>query len=249
MKTCVYIALLVSIVFTGTGQVCHAAQKITVGVSTGYPPYYFEENGEVTGFCVEVVNQVATTIDLNISYQAFPWKRMLANAKQGDVDAVMPLFRTIEREAYLYFDNLDIAQETNSFFTLKRRNINFSGDYESLNSYTIGVVDSYSYGEKFDNYSAFIKVPTSNEEHLIQMLVYGRFDVGVGNRSVIEYYAEKQAVAEEIRFLSPHINNELLYIGFSRVSGNGELHTKFARALKKFKKTKKYQEIVKKYSL
>lgn len=248
MKIYVVLAILVSVIWSGTVQRSYAAETITVGISTGYPPYYYEKDGELKGICIELLDAVAATLDLEITYKAFPWKRMLANARQGNVDAVMPLFKTKERSSYLYFEDLDIAGEANYFFTLKSKKIDFSGNYTSLHTYTIGVVDGYSYGAEFDSYSGLKKVATLNEEHLLEMLKHGRFDIAVGNKSVILYYAEKKGLADTISFLTPHLSGELLYIGFSKNTTNNEIHLKFARALKTFKKTKKYQQILKKYA-
>ncbi len=249
MKTYVYLAIAFLIISGGAVGICHAGNMITVGISSGYPPYYYKNDDHYTGLCVEVVNEVAAQLGFEVTYKSFPWKRMLSSAKNGEVDAVMPLFRTQEQESYLYFDNLDVASETNSFFTLKSKKITYSGNFESLHSYRVGIVDGYSYGKAFDSYPRFKKVATLNEDHLIQMLKYDRFEVGVGNRSVILYYAGKQGIADDIYFLTPDITDNLLYIGFSRHAENSSLHLVFARALKQFQKTEKYTEILKKYLL
>ncbi len=156
-----FVAVVASLLIWGsTSGVCRAEGEMIVGLSTGYPPYYHKENGEFTGVCVDLMDRVAESLGIEIQYREYPWKRLITIAEKGHIDAIMPLFRTREREKFLYFDNLEIAKETNSFFTMRERDIDFDGKFQSLKGYTIGVVSGYSYGKNFDNYTKFDKVVT-----------------------------------------------------------------------------------------
>lgn len=250
MKNCSYIGKFLRIIIFclvlcfgptfswGTGK------EITVGVSTGYPPYYYEHNGELVGVCIDLVNNVAQTLDLKITYKQYPWKRLLYNAQNGHIDAVMPLFRTAERDTFLYMENLDLVDEENSLFTWKNNKIKFDGSFENIQSYKIGVVTGYSYGEKFDRYVNFNKVVTQNDKHLVEMFKHKRFDVGIGSQDVVMFNAKKENIADQIKFLEPHITKDPLYIGFSRVKGLEDLSRQFSAALNRLKSTKEYQVIL-----
>lgn len=48
--------------------------------------------------------------------------------------------------------------------------VTFDGKLESLESYRIGVVADYSYGEKFDSFNFPHKKITRDDKHLIKML-------------------------------------------------------------------------------
>lgn len=225
------------------------AEMLVVGVSTGYPPYYYKSNGKLTGFCVEVVNAVAKSIDLEIEYKEYPWMRLMHSAQQGEVDAIMPLFRTKEREAYLHFENLELAYETNYFFTTNDFTGSYEGRFENLLAYRIGVVVDYSYGHLFDSFEFSEKEITLNDTHLIEMFKHQRFDVGVGSRSVVLYFAEEAGVAKSIKFLAPPISNEKLYLGFARQGNNYALTEQFGEALQKYTHTTQYFQLAKKYGV
>ena len=244
MRTLLYAFFLIFI-----GSRCLAATTLTVGISTGYPPYYYEENETVTGLCVDIINGVAQEMHLDINYKIFPWKRLLANARKGSVDAIMPLFRTKEREQFLYFDGLGIAFETNHFFTRKDFPVKYNGDFQNIEKYNLGVVTDYSYGEAFDTYQNFHKVVTTSDKHLIEMFAHHRFDIGVGNRYVTLFYANKQNVGDKNKFIEPPITKEMLYFGITRKGDHHQLAKQFAEALQRFKKTRKYQNIYQKYKL
>ncbi len=247
MKT-LWFALLSCLFFAGpSAQVSRAAETIIVGLSTGYPPYYYKENGEFTGICVDIVKKVAGIMGLEIQFREYPWKRLLTTAEKGQIDMIMPLYRTVKREKYLYFDNLEIARETNSFFVKRGSNIKFDGNFNTLREHKLGVIAEYSYGKNFDSYTGFNTVVTQNEQHLMDMFQHARFEVGIGNERVILYYAKQHNLADQLEFLKPHVTDDMLYLGFAKKRENGELHINFSAALQEFKQTKAYQDLLSSY--
>lgn len=221
--------------------------EILVGIGTGYPPYYYKNNGKLTGICIEIVDHVAQESGVTVSYKEFPWKRLLSSARKGHVDAVMPLFKTAEREQFLLFDGLGLAYETNYFFTSKENSIPYNGDITLLNQYKIGVVTDYSYGDKFDTYPALNKIVTRNDQHLLEMYAHNRFDIGIGNKYVTQFYANKLGVADDIVYLEPPITQNMLYLGFTQNGKKTELAKIFSKNLSRLKKTGQYQDIINRY--
>lgn len=224
-------------------------KELVVGVSTGYPPYYYEKNGELGGICIEILNNIASSLGIEVVFKKLPWKRMLISAKMGEVDAVMPLFRTSDRQQYLEFKDLILAYEEVNFFVLKDSEIQFRTDYRELFTYPIGVVDGYSYGEKFDNEKNLVKILTQNDRHLLEMFSHGRFSVGVGNRQVVSFNANKMGINDRIRFISPPLSREPLYLGFSKVSRKKHFSQLFATKLQELKNSGGYDQIIDKYDL
>ncbi len=51
-------------------------------VTLQYPPYEYEENGEVKGLAVEIVKEVFKRLDQPISIKVYPWARSLDNVKR-----------------------------------------------------------------------------------------------------------------------------------------------------------------------
>ena len=226
-----------------------ADESIMVGVSTGYPPYYFVQNGELVGVCIELANRAAESINWQISYRQYPWKRLLLYAEKGKVDAIMPLFRTKAREAYLYFDDLDIVDEENRFFTWKYTKINFQGALENIQPFKIGVVEGYSYGERFDTFPNLTIVPTKNDHHLVKMFKHKRFDVGIGSKDVVMFNARDENIADQIYFLEPAVTKTALYIGFSKAKVDENRAQRFSAALQQIKSSEAYRSILGNYGL
>ncbi len=238
-----------AVLIAGPIAVHGAENVITIGVSTGYPPYYYMQDGQLVGICIDLADRVADSLGLRISYRHYPWKRLLLNAQRGTVDAIMPLFRTKEREAYLYFEGLALVAEENRFFTWKQAPIVYDGAFEPLQPFTIGVVAGYSYGRRFDAFTGLTTVTTKNDHHLVKMFKHKRFDIGIGNKDVVMFNARQEQIADRIQFLDPAVTKSSLYIGFSEAAAAERLAERFAVALDQLKATPAYRSILEKYGL
>ena len=222
--------------------------QLHIGLSTGYPPFYFfDENNQPAGICIDIISQVAQSMNLSVQYSSYPWKRMLKYGKEGKVDAVMPLFKTDEREQFLIFPETGVIEEADHFFTATSNAINYSGEINELVNHKIGVIDNYSYGKIFDNTNFTDKTIVQDPKQLIQLVLHKRIELGIGNSEVISYLAKKMGVANKIHFLSPPVTIDPLFIGFSKKSVDQQFVNKFNKQLQNFKATKAYLEIIQAY--
>lgn len=230
---------------------CPAYAEVTqlhIGLSTGYPPFYFfDENKQPTGICVDIINQVAQAMNISVRYESYPWKRLLKHGKEGKVDAVMPLFKTDEREQFLAFPETGLIDEANRFFTSSSNSIKYSGKLTDVVNHKIGVIDNYSYGKNFDNTDFTNKTIVQDPKQLILLVQRKRIELGLGNSKVISYFAKKMDAADEIHFLSPPVTISQLFIGFSKKRVDKDFVNQFNKQLQKLKTSKKYAEIIQAY--
>lgn len=223
-------------------------QPIQIVTSTGYPPFYYAENGILKGICIDVIENVFKQLDIEISYKQVSWKQMIFSAKKGRTDAVMPLFKNKAREKFLYFHENRIAIESNQIFAHKDSHIDSFKGYGSLSLYSVGVISGYSYGDDFDNQTSITKVNLPREIDILRMVIKKRITLGIGNRNVLLYHAQLHKIPkDELLFLKPNITEAPLYIGFSKKREHRELSKNFSNTLKQFKTSKTYKNILKKY--
>ena len=222
--------------------------QLHIGLSTGYPPFYFfDENNQPAGICIDIISQVAQSMNLSVQYSSYPWKRMLKYGKEGKVDAVMPLFKTDKREQFLIFPETGVIDEANHFFTATSNAIKSSGEITELVNHKIGVIDNYSYGKIFDNTNFTNKTIVQYPKQLIQLALNKRIELGIGNSQVLSYLAKKMDVANKIQFLNPPVTIDPLFIGFSKTRVDQHFVNKFNQQLQNFKATKAYLEIIQAY--
>ena len=241
--------LVIFVIFFAIACPAHAeVAQLHIGLSTGYPPFYFfDENKQPTGICIDIVNQVAQSMNISVQYVSYPWKRMLKYGSDGKVDAVMPLFKTNEREQFLTFPETGLIDETNSFFTSNANTIKYSGKFTDIINLKIGVIDKYSYGKEFDNIDFTDKTIVQDSKQLILLVQKNRIELGLGNSKVVTYFAKKMDAADKIHFLYPPVTINPLFVGFSKKRVSQDFVNQFNKQLQKFKTTKAYAEIVQAY--
>ncbi len=224
--------------------------QLKVGISTGYPPFYFfTADNRPSGVCVDIIDQVALHLGVKVQYVSYPWKRMLEYGKSGEVDAVMPLFQTTEREQFLLFPAEALTIEENRFFTAASSDLGYSGKLDDVVNFSIGVIDGFSYGKEFDSLELKQKISVPSLDQLLQLVLYQRVDFGIGNPMVVTYAAQQMGKADQLRFLSPPVTADPLFIGFSKMTIEPGFVSRFSDALRKFKATDAYGEILSIYGL
>ncbi len=220
-------------------------KEIVVAYHKNFPPYSYEENDKHKGIFPEIVIEAAKVMGIKVKLIKLPWKRMLHAARIGEVDAIMPLFKTKERMELLDYPTNGIAIRDSFFFTDKDCKINYTGDLNELKDYVIGIVEDYSHGEEFDNDNYLQKDKSSSDEALVEKFAKGRFQVGLSSKKVVKFYARKFEILDKIRFLEPHTIIDILHVGFSRKKNySKELARQFSDAIEKLGKEGKHQKIL-----
>ncbi|MGC9435725.1 MAG: transporter substrate-binding domain-containing protein [Methanomicrobiales archaeon] len=77
---------------------------ILVGCDDNYPPYEFvDENGEPTGFNVDLIREVAHRRGLDIRITARPWNEIRTALEEGRIDVLSGMVYSPERDRAVDF--------------------------------------------------------------------------------------------------------------------------------------------------
>lgn len=228
------------------------SQNLTaVRVDANYPPYEMVVDGKLTGLHIDLVNEIARQLNLNITFESLPWARAINMVETGTADVITYIGKTAEREGFLYYNDGNVLSSSNyALMILKSRadDIKFTGNLRSVAEYNIGVLRGYSYGDNFDKADFLQKSPVNDTEQLMNMLKASRIDIAMIDEP--EYFQQiNTGNWNDFVLLYPVVTSRLYYIGFSKASNLEPLSNKFAEALAKFKETSEYQDILKKYGL
>ncbi|HOP38219.1 transporter substrate-binding domain-containing protein [Mesotoga prima] len=75
------------------------ADKLTFGGDSAYPPYEFvDENGEYTGFNVDLMKAVSRVAELDIEIELGEWDLVVEKFKSGELDGLIGMAVTPERQ-------------------------------------------------------------------------------------------------------------------------------------------------------
>lgn len=118
-----------------TGAACAAELKF---VTEPLPPYSYEAPGSTKGAgpVAEVILAVCAKLNTSCSIEVLPWRRALAMAEAGEVDAIFCFLRTPEREKKFYISEM-IIEGAYSLFAAEASTFKYTQP-KDLDGYTIG---------------------------------------------------------------------------------------------------------------
>ena len=213
-----------------------------------FKPFEYSDGNEVKGMNVEILEAVARSLEITINWKVYPWARCQYLAKTGDVDGLMSLYRTAEREKYYYFPDENINIDECVFFTYPGSNVHYDGTLKSLSGMKILTAHANSYGDAFDEATNFEKVVAPNTVNVVRMVAGKRYRMGIGSRKAVESEKKLNAYKDKLIILDPPYCIKT-YFAFSKDRGSSykALAADFSNALKAFKQTAQYKRIMDKY--
>lgn len=118
-------------------------EELRVGVSPDFYPFEYTVNDSLTGLDIELVNLIAESYKIPVTYFTLPFPELLENLEKGEYDMVISAVTVTESRNRL-FDFSDIYYEATQT-VLKNKNSNISIDsLEAVNRFRIGVLNHSS---------------------------------------------------------------------------------------------------------
>lgn len=214
------------------------SRAITVGADHNYPPFeYVDEEGNPTGFNVELLRAIAETMGLTLEITAGPWKEIRDSLERGTLDMVSGMYYSPERDAKVDFSVPFIlvhesmfVRETSPFDEITdlwdREIIVQSGD----------IMHDYVLGNRITQKI----VEVNNTLDGIRLLASGRHDAALLPKLQGQYFLRKYDIAN-IKAAGPAILDQKYC--FAVAEGNTELTAILDQGLGILKASGKYREI------
>jgi ABC-type amino acid transport substrate-binding protein len=101
-----FVAFLLICLVVSTAPLANAQSEglITAGAEDNYPPFSFlDDEGEVTGFSVELMRRALESMDRRVTFRTGPWSEVKGWLERGEVQALPLVGRTPEREPHFDF--------------------------------------------------------------------------------------------------------------------------------------------------
>ena len=127
----------------------------------------------------------------------------------------------------------------------------FGGDISQLGGFRIGTIRGTSYGSKVDGalktgvWSTVVE--TNSIDSLVGMLVLKRIDLAIGYRHVVLEAARKKGYLNQIKELSPGIDEIRSYLAFPKQRDYSQVIADFDRALTSMRNDHSFEAIYEKY--
>ena len=91
------------------------AEDLVCGITTGFPPYQFLEEGQPAGFDAEVMRLAAARADLDLRFEVPRWDDLLQYLRQGQIDCITGMEITSPRREMFDF-TAPYYERTNAVF-------------------------------------------------------------------------------------------------------------------------------------
>jgi len=255
-KQYVGIVLGLIVMMLGMSQPCLAEKTLIFCTVPGIPPLSFEEDGIVKGLFLDVFREVARRAGFEITLILHPMKRLEVYLQSGEVDGVIAVVRTEEREGYLVYSPLPIMVSRLLVFVKKGREFPFTS-INDLKGKKIGVIRGWK-TENIELEQAIQEGTIQAEEvtqydQNLKKLMAERVDCLISSEQLTWYYANELGVAKDLVALETPIAKHSVYSAISKYAKNivdpQEFIQKMNAALDEVLSDGTYEQLQKQYKV
>lgn len=154
---------------------------VIVGIDGTYPPFnYMSDDGEPTGFEIEMIQEIGKRADLDIKLQTVPWDGVFGQLDTGKIDTyACCIFPNEERQEKYLFSREYIYDENR--FIVRGGDGSLYKTYKDLEGHKIGVAgggNSILAVEKLQEREGLdLEIVAYNNENYVNDLALGRLDI------------------------------------------------------------------------
>jgi polar amino acid transport system substrate-binding protein len=214
--------------------------KLTFAMSGLYPPLNFKKDGKLTGFDVEIGNEIAKRIGLEANPVTNPWETIIQGLKAKKYDAIIgSMTATPERDKQVDFTNPYYLSGAQIFVAEGNSDIQSK---EDLAGKTVGVIQSSTWKDMAEELSDDVKgYPT--DVNALQDLALGRLDAVITDKIVGVNAKNEKGL--EIKAIGDLLNEDRVSVAVTE--GNKELVDKINEAIQSMIDDGTYAEISEKW--
>lgn len=219
-----------------------AQEVYKVGLSPDFPPFEYMENGEIIGFEIDLVREIAKDLNIQIELVPMSFDGLIAAIKVGKIDIIASGMTYTPKRAKNVEFSIPIIESENHYIKLKsNKNLNSLKDLEkgAILGAQVGTLQA-------DEISTIKGVkPFLNPEYmpLILSTLSGKIDGFVLESAVAKSYT-KNYDDFEVFAKTPIAGTCLAF-----KKGNIKLRDDFDKTIEKFKKDGTYSKLLEKYNL
>jgi polar amino acid transport system substrate-binding protein len=231
------------------------AETITI-VADQWPPFNGEPNSEFEGYMVDIARAVFEAEGITVEYYNVPWKRALAETKDGKYTGAIGASKT-DAKGFVFADE-ELARNTLAFYVKKGNPWRFTG-LNSIKEITLGTVGGYDYRQWLNEY---IEANRNDPEKVqilmgeaplprnLRKLLVGRIDVVVDNEPAIRFAANQLGVLDQIEAAGYGQELSYCYIAFSPSLPESQRYAQMlSDGIAELRASGKLQDILDRYEL
>ncbi|HAT4092690.1 TPA: EAL domain-containing protein [Clostridium perfringens] len=122
---------------------------LKIGFYDNYPYFYINDNAKICGYYNDLTKSIAKRLNFKVEYVNYKLSELLKELENGEIDLVVGINKTPEREKLYEFSSNYINEKQYSIYTNK--NIQY-GDLQALNGMKMGYIEDELDNEWILNY-------------------------------------------------------------------------------------------------
>lgn len=241
--------LLLFLLITGSSPALSNPSQEHVTIVRGdgnYFPFEYGRPGKPEGLHVELIETVAHSLGVKVTFVGLPWMRAVHEFRHGKYDAISYFSHSKDRAEYAIFLSDNILSHSQTFpvvLASRKDEFSYDGNPGSLKKYLFAVGAGFRYGEPFDSYPRLKKyiVPRPTQTVLTKLLLRGRVDVLISSRRNLRRIFSEQEIDEQFVLFEPAIASTPNYLAFA--ADKQALAKQFGDAMKELKASGEYERI------
>jgi len=185
------------ILFTALLTLCidtHAEEQLTIWAEN-YPPFGYEEGGEIRGLSTDVTREMLKRTDIKVkSWRIASWKDAYANTLKQPNSLLYTVVRKPDRENKFHWIG-PIADRTIYLYKLVENPNNEIKNLQSLEDvkrygYVVGAVSKTAAAERYRNKGIRLETVTNYYQNILKLHL-GRIDLASAVEYNLEYLVKK----------------------------------------------------------
>jgi len=240
-KIMTLVGILMMVILVGCGKEEVQTKKLYIGTNAEYKPYEYIENGEITGFDIEFMEELAKNLGYEIEWKNLSFDGLLPALQTKKIDMVIAgMTPTEERKKAIDFTDIYyssaqailVNEDTTGIKTLddlkdKKVGVQLGTLQETIANEIEGV--------ELKRYNSFTGAILELNSKKIDAVIVGEV--------VANNYLENNKKLKLAGLLDERQDGSAIALG----KGNPKLISELNEEIKKMKKSGKYQELINKY--
>lgn len=212
------------------------------------PPFSDMVDGEFVGENIDIANALADKIGRKVKFVYCPVARCFSLVQAGHADMIIAVRKTAIREQFMSYLSPPIKiQKLPLRFYIRADHMLVLNNYDDLHLFKVGVLRGASYFDKFDHDTNIAKIPLTNHQQLINMLLKGRIDTFLEREESITPLVDKHVYATKIKLAKFSYDKSVgSYIAISKKSALNKDLNQLSTALASLAASGYIAELIKK---
>lgn len=223
-----------------------AAETWRVVGDEQFAPYSFviQDDDTPRGLDVDLVEAVMKEAGVAYSLRLYPWERVKRMLERGEAEMAFQFAGTPERMTQYELVG-PLRTGSTVFMTTRKTSIDDWKTLDDFSPFVIGQVRGYAYESAFDKADLARDTSAQNPRQLVSMLLAGRIDIIVGDRSQLLYFVQEQRAQGNVRQLPKALVQMKRYVAFAK--GDSRRARQFGAALERVRASGELEKILRKW--